>query len=575
MTNASSSLLRAVAGRETTRWMTLRYVLALGLVAALSMAAWLALRQAITAQETAAAIINYSGQRRYLSQRAALACLQRTVSTDPVVRERAGDEALVTAIRLERAHDGLIHGDAELRLPGAPSPQVRALYFSGPDPLDALVRDFLARVRTLATRDEVALDDEDLRWVLEVADGRLLTLLDQLVSVYQAESEAEIARLQRTENMVLAATLIALILEALLIFRPMVQRVARERSRLVAAESYVRSVLDHCYDAVLVIAPDGRIEEANPAATRLLGRSRATLIGTPFREAIRLEDGDDDGMHTATITHDGRTRRLDVGFGSMTTAGGQRRIAIARESTAALQRHARDLERRNQELDQFAYVASHDLKAPLRAIANLSAWIEEDLGQVLDDQHRSQMHLLRERVKRLEGLIDGLHQYATAGRRAGTAETFELSALVQEIVSEQDLERRFTLTTVGEPLTLTTDRVRLWQVLSNLIANAVRHHDRPTGTLSVTWSRSGDRLLLAVGDDGPGIDAAHHERIFTIFHTLAPKDRAPGLGLGLALVRKIVGDRGGEVRVESRLGSGAIFHITWPLPESERDGVAA
>src|SRR5690606_24189542 len=82
MTAASSSLLRAVSGRETTRWMTLRYVLALGLVAALSMAAWLALRQAITAQETAAAIINYSGQRRYLSQRAALACLQRTVSTD-------------------------------------------------------------------------------------------------------------------------------------------------------------------------------------------------------------------------------------------------------------------------------------------------------------------------------------------------------------------------------------------------------------------------------------------------------------------------------------------------------------
>lgn len=572
MSSASSSLLRSVTRRETTRWMTVRYVLALGLVAALSMAAWLALRQAIMAQETAAAIINFSGQRRYLSQRAALACLQRTVSTDEMVRARAGNEALVTAIRLERAHDGLIHGDAELRLPGAPSPHVQALYFAGDNPLDPLVRDFLARVRSLATRDAVALDDADLRWVLDVADGRLLTLLDRLVSVYQAESEAEIARLQRTENMVLAATLIALVLEAVLIFRPMVQRVASERSRLVAAESYVRSVLDHCYDAVLVIAPDGRIEAANPAATRLLGCQHSALIGMPFRNALHLEDGDDDGMHSATIGADGRTRRLDVGFGSMTTAGGQRRIAIARESTVALQRHARDLERRNQELDQFAYVASHDLKAPLRAIANLSAWIEEDLTQLLDDQHRSQMHLLRERVKRLEGLIDGLHQYATAGRRAGTVETFALSDLVQEIVAEQDLDRRFTLDASGEALTVTTDRVRLWQVLSNLIANAIRHHHAPPGTLTVRWAREIDHLTITVADDGPGIDPIHHERIFTIFHTLAPKDRAPGLGLGLALVRKIVGDRGGEVSVTSSLGAGARFRFTWPLLELERDG---
>ncbi len=572
MSSTSSSLLRSVARRETTRWMTVRYVLALGLVAALSMAAWLALRQAIMAQETAAAIINFSGQRRYLSQRAALACLQRTVSSDESVRARAGNEALVTAIRLERAHDGLIYGNAELRLPGAPSPQVKALYFAGDDPLDPLVRDFLARVRSIATSDAIALDDADLRWVLEVADGRLLTLLDRLVSVYQAESEAEIDRLQRTENMVLAATLIALVLEALLIFRPMVQRVAVERSRLIAAESYVRGVLDHCYDAVLVIAPDGRIEAVNPAATRLLGIPQGTLIGMPFRTALHLEDGDDDGMHSATIVADGRTRRLDVGFGSMTTAGGQRRIAIARESTAALQRHARDLERRNQELDQFAYVASHDLKAPLRAIANLSAWIEEDLTNLLDDQHRSQMHLLRDRVKRLEGLIDGLHQYATAGRRAGTAETFALAELVQEIVAEQDLDPRFQLDVSGPALTVTTNRVHLWQVLSNLIANAIRHHHRPPGTLTVRWTRETEALVIAVSDDGPGIDQIHHERIFTIFHTLAPKDRAPGLGLGLALVRKIVGDRGGDITVTSALGAGATFRVRWPLLEQEREG---
>jgi len=551
--------------QPATRWMTLRYLLALGLVAALSTAAWLALRRAITAQETAAAIINFSGQRRYLSQRAALACLQHALGPDADIRERAGKEALATALRLERAHDGLIHGDPELHLPGAPSAQVRALYFSGADPLDPLVRDFIARVRALAGRHEVSRDDADLRWVLDVADGRLLESLDALVSVYQRESEAEIASMQAAEDLVFAATILVLGLEALFIFGPMVRRVSQERAKLIAAESYVRSVLDHCYDAVLVIAPDGRIESANPAAGRLLHVQHTRLIGTAFRDLIQVEDGEGDGMHVAILPGETSQRRLDVGFGSMTTPSGQRRIAIARESTVALQRHANELERRNQELDQFAYVASHDLKAPLRAIANLSAWIEEDLSALLDDQHRSQMLLLRDRVTRLEGLIDGLHQYATAGRRAGIAETFSLPDLIDDIVTEQDSERRFSIHRQGEPTIVTTDRVRLWQVVSNLIANAVRHHDRHHGTITVTWSGDANQLLMHIADDGPGIDPTHHERIFTIFHTLASKDRGPGIGLGLALVRKIISERGGSVRVDSTPGSGATFSIRWPL----------
>lgn len=559
---------------EAGRWMTVRYLLALGLVAALSTTAWLGLRRAISAQETAAAIVNFSGQRRYLSQRAALACLQVAMTEDQAARARAATEALETAARLERAHDGLIHGDAALHLPGSPSDRVRALYFEGPDAVDPLVRDFLRRVRLIAQHGSVSPQDPDLLWVVEAAEGRLLTLLDRLVSTYQAESEAEIADLQRSENLVLGLTLIALTLEALFIFRPMVRRILTERARLIAAETYIRSVLDHCYDAVLVIAPDGSIEAANPAATRLLGKPADAIIGVPFRDILGIADGDDDGMHSATAEVHGRSCRLDVGFGSMDTPGGPRRIAIARESTAALQRHARDLERRNQVLDQFAYVASHDLKAPLRAIANLSAWIEEDLQAVLDDQNRSQMHLLRERVRRLEGLIDGLHQYATAGRRAGTVEVISLRDLVAEIVTEQDPEGRFQVAIEGGDDPLRTDRVRLWQVLSNLIANAVRHHDRGQGAITVAWDRDGNRLLLRVTDDGPGIDPANHERIFTIFHTLAPKDRAIGLGLGLALVRKIVGDRGGEVTVTSRPGAGATFHVVWPLSEPAQERAA-
>ncbi|MEO1133620.1 MAG: ATP-binding protein, partial [Cyanobacteria bacterium J06639_1] len=230
------------------------------------------------------------------------------------------------------------------------------------------------------------------------------------------------------------------------------------------------------------------------------------------------------------------------------------------------------LEQRNRELDQFAYVTSHDLKAPLRAIANLSQWLEEDLDEYLDDDTRHQMDLMRGRVQRMEGLINGLLQYSRAGRTAAPVETVETNELLHEIIDLVAPASEFRFELPERPLTLQVERLPLQQVLSNLITNAIKHHDRTDGCVRIEARDRGDGFYeFRVGDDGPGIAPDYFEKIFTIFQTLTARDKAENTGIGLSIVKKLVESKGGAIAVSSELGRGATFTFTWPHQPAEKD----
>ncbi len=222
------------------------------------------------------------------------------------------------------------------------------------------------------------------------------------------------------------------------------------------------------------------------------------------------------------------------------------------------------LEKRNKELDQFAYVASHDLKAPLRAIANLSEWMEEDLHDKLDDETRHQMSLLRGRVHRMENLINGLLQYSRVGRVQAELEKVAVSQLLEDVIDSLDPPSEFTLEIVGEMPTLTTQRISLQQVFSNLISNAIKHHHRSDGRVTVSCIDQGKFYEFSVTDDGPGIAPQYQEKVFTIFQTLKARDEAENTGIGLSIVKKIIDTQGGKITLESQLGEGATFRWTWP-----------
>jgi PAS domain S-box-containing protein len=224
-----------------------------------------------------------------------------------------------------------------------------------------------------------------------------------------------------------------------------------------------------------------------------------------------------------------------------------------------------ELARRNQELDQFAYVASHDLKAPLRAIGLLAQWINEDAGAHLPDTSREHLDKLRRRIKRMEQLLDDLLAYSRANRRQHRPDVVNVGVLVQNITDLLSPPPGFVV--IPEPglPTFTTEDIPLETVLRNLIANALKHHHQPAqGRVLVSARAQDDFFCFAIADNGPGIDPEYHERIFQLFQTLQPRDEIEGSGMGLAIVKKLVENRGGAVWVESAAGMGATFYFTWP-----------
>lgn len=224
-----------------------------------------------------------------------------------------------------------------------------------------------------------------------------------------------------------------------------------------------------------------------------------------------------------------------------------------------------DLRRSNLELDQFAYVASHDLKAPLRSIALLASWIEEDAAHVLPAPSKVHFEKLQQRVGRMETLLNDLLAYSRAGRQRHKPQRVESGALIGQIIELLGLPAGFTVH-VGESMpVLYTEQVALEIVLRNLLNNTFKHHPQPQeGHAWVTAREDADWVEFCVTDDGPGIDPQFHQRIFGIFQTLRPRDEVEGSGIGLSLVKRLVEMRGGVIRVESALGEGATFCFTWP-----------
>jgi len=234
-----------------------------------------------------------------------------------------------------------------------------------------------------------------------------------------------------------------------------------------------------------------------------------------------------------------------------------------------LARLAAALEASNRELDQFAYVTSHDLKAPLRGIANLSRWLEEDLGERVTTEARGHLDLLRGRVHRMESLIDAILEYSRVGRKKGKVETVETRRLLDEVVDLLAPPAGFRLEAPAEMPVVKTERARLQQVLMNLIGNAVKHHpDREKCVVQIGVEDAGDRWRFSVSDNGRGIPRRFHDKVFVIFQTLEARDKVEGTGIGLAIVKKVVESKGGRVELDSDEGRGATFRFTWPKEET-------
>jgi signal transduction histidine kinase len=236
-----------------------------------------------------------------------------------------------------------------------------------------------------------------------------------------------------------------------------------------------------------------------------------------------------------------------------------------------LEDYTHHLERTNKELDKFASIVSHDLKAPLRAIGNLTGWIEEDAGDTLAPEVRANFNLIKQRVRRMEDLINAILDYSRADRRQGDEEPIDSMALVRESFDFIGSPENAELVIRSEMPRFVSDKTRLVQVFTNLLGNAIKYNDKPQIRIEVSCRELADGWEFSVKDNGPGIDPKYHEKIFVIFQTLNRRDDVESTGVGLAIVKKIIEDQGGRIWVESDLGQGADFRFFWPKLRKQKD----
>jgi signal transduction histidine kinase len=236
------------------------------------------------------------------------------------------------------------------------------------------------------------------------------------------------------------------------------------------------------------------------------------------------------------------------------------------ELYAHLQEKIQALEQSNYELSCFAWVASHDLKTPLRGIDALSCWIEEDIENNDLEKTQEHLHTLHHRVRRMEKLLDDILEYAYVERRLDLDKDkmTDGKTLKEDILALIDLPEDFTLRFADGFDKVAVPGVPLQRIFCNLIGNAIKHHDQQRGRIEVNVTDQDGHYLFSVRDDGPGIPAEYQARIFEMFQTLKPRDVTEGSGMGLALVKKILSLYGGTITLTSGPERGAIFHFTWP-----------
>jgi len=377
-------------------------------------------------------------------------------------------------------------------------------------------------------------------------------------------------------------------------------------------ERKFRAIFDQTFQFVGLLEPDGRLIEANQTALELGGVTAEQVVGRMFwqtpwwqvshdiqvqlRQAIaRAAAGELSRYEVEISGAGGSTIICDFSIKPLRDENGQvvllisegrditqrkqaeaevyklnaeledrvaQRTAQMEQLNQMLAQTATLLEERNRELDQFAHIASHDLKAPLRSISNLAEWIEDDLQGQLPAENQQQLELLRKRVLRMEDLITGLLDYSRVGRTYAAIESVAIRSLLEEVLDSLDPPAGFAIAIAPMP-TLPARALLLRQVFANLIGNAIKHHDRPDGRITITASDQVDCYEFAVADDGPGIATDYHDRIFVIFQTLTARDSKENTGVGLSIVKKIVETEGGQIWVDSEVGQGTTFRFTW------------
>ncbi|MAQ70771.1 MAG: hypothetical protein CL565_01115 [Alphaproteobacteria bacterium] len=241
---------------------------------------------------------------------------------------------------------------------------------------------------------------------------------------------------------------------------------------------------------------------------------------------------------------------------------------IFKPMTTRMTHQLRSLTKSNEELEKFAYIASHDLKSPLRGISNLTSWlIDDDNIKCLNEDNRERLDMIKRRVGRMEVMLNDILEYSRIGKSKLVLDKVDTNEIILQIIDDMGVQDKYNIKITGNLPVLTSPKTPIEQVFTNLINNSIKHHHKPTGKIEIK-SRSLDPKYyeFSVSDDGPGIDKKYHDRVFEMFQTLKSRDQVEGTGLGMAIIKKIIEQAGGEIWISEKSGSsGTCVKFTWPM----------
>ncbi|MGD0959760.1 MAG: ATP-binding protein [Methylomonas sp.] len=367
-----------------------------------------------------------------------------------------------------------------------------------------------------------------------------------------------------------------------------ITRAKQSELALVEAREFAESIVATLQEALVVLDAEARVVSANQVFYRAFRLNEQDTLGRVFFELNERQwDIPELRQLLAEVLPNKKwveafeLRREFPGIGSRTVLIGARliewksdrpaltlltflNITERKRLEAEQVRMIHELKNANEELINFAYVVSHDLKAPLRAIGSLADWIAADQRDKLDTDGQEHLRLLIQRVKRMDALIDGVLRYSRIGRINEDDVTVDLDVLVHEVIDLLAPPAHISVAVKSGLPVIRMEKTAIHQVFQNLIANAIRYQDKPEGRIEIGWADRGESWCFSVADNGPGIQKRHFERIFQLFQTLNPRDRVESTGVGLAIVKKIAEQCGGHVWVESVPGQGATFFFTLP-----------
>jgi len=369
------------------------------------------------------------------------------------------------------------------------------------------------------------------------------------------------------------------------------------RSKLQAEEERNLSLLDESKNSIYTTDLDGIITYVNPALMKLLEVSDPEeLIGQPFlpgrfgldsqaREMFlqKLETGSTESRELALKTSQGNRiyvtvfpsvtrdirRAVNGSQGIVYDVTAKKELVALREAEQELESvnedlasAVRELQRANKELAEFAHIAAHDLKRPLRAIGTLADCISTDYGDKFDEQGKEQVKQLVGKARQMSALVDDVLQYSRLGRDDHKARPIDLNALLSDIIAETPPPENIEITVENNLPTIMCEETQILQVFQNLLSNATKYVDEPKGQIKVGCTEEDNLWKFSVADNGPGIDERHFEKIFKMFQTFSPCAGVDSTGIGLSIVRKIAELNGGNAWVESEVGKGSTFFFT-------------